>query len=91
MASPTPYTSRGSRQWRNPPAEAGLRTLSTTNIGGDRGLVAWSEEQFGAEPSLTVYNSWRSTLTGVGGRSHKALWSHANCCLKCFLGSTIAL
>ena len=44
MASPTLYTSRGSRQWRNPPAEAGLRTLSTTNTGGDRGLVAWSEE-----------------------------------------------
>jgi hypothetical protein len=43
---PTLYTSRGSEytQWRNSPTEAGLRTLSTTNIRGDRGLVAWSEE-----------------------------------------------
>jgi len=44
VASLTLHTSRGSRQWRNIPAEAGLSTLSTTNTGGDRGLVAWSEE-----------------------------------------------
>ena len=31
-------------RWRNPPTEAGLRTLLTTNIRGDRGLVAWSGE-----------------------------------------------
>jgi hypothetical protein len=38
--------SRDSRhtQWRNPPAEAGPRTLLTTNIRGDKGLVAWLEE-----------------------------------------------
>jgi hypothetical protein len=40
--------------WRNPPAGAGLRTFSTINTRGNRGLVAWSEEQFGAELSLTA-------------------------------------
>ena len=37
--------------------------------------------------SRVAYNIWWSTLNGVGGHSHKALWPHANRCLKCFLRS----
>ena len=35
-------------------------------------LLGW-RSSFGAELSLTVCFFWRSTLTGVEGRSHKAL------------------
>jgi hypothetical protein len=43
---PTLYTSWGHKytQWRNLLVEAGLRTLSTTNTRGDKGLIAWLEE-----------------------------------------------
>src|SRR5438045_5756725 len=40
----------------------------------------------------TLSSSFWWSIPPVGeGHSHKALWSHANCCLKCFLRLTIAL
>jgi hypothetical protein len=70
VASPTLYTFSGQQthtRWRNPPAEAGLWTLSTTNIRGDKGLVTWLEE-FSAELAVKVKTK---TPTCPGGPQMK--------------------